>query len=188
MPSHTTTNRDESLSPSPATPTRQNVQSMSAKRTPSTPSKRAADKSPEPSEATAPLSAPTGESRSPYRVVCDLVDATCHEILHLMGSEPCTLASLSSYHVLVERLNYYTEQLGRLREEEDEVEDGQEERSTLSVGGIWHRLLMSQMALDVCSRLAHSNTHQPWQQQSNLPALIDMPASKWIKLRKQLEK
>ena len=48
-------------------------------------------------------------SPSPHKVVSDLIDATCHEILLLGGRDPETVSPYASYAFLAERLDYYME-------------------------------------------------------------------------------
>ncbi|KAL7541796.1 hypothetical protein ACHAXR_011227 [Thalassiosira sp. AJA248-18] len=135
-------------------------------------------------------------SPSPHQVMSDLIDATCHEIILLEGTDPESIAPFPSYAVLIQRLDYYMEQLDRDQNQEaedDNVDNGQNNSPLLKDSNIRCRLGMATLAIDMCSRLAYpvefvdtsKIMHPPC---SNLPALIHLPTSKWYELRQELGK
>mmetsp|Transcript_32976 Transcript_32976/g.69404 ORF Transcript_32976/g.69404 Transcript_32976/m.69404 type:complete len:589 (+) Transcript_32976:173-1939(+) len=158
-----------------------------------------------------PPSMSTSISPSPYQVVSDLLDATCHEIILLEGKDPESIAPFTSYAILAQRLEYYMEQLDRDQENSEEEEggdaagksaeeeewgdaadDGIEKQPILKDPTVRCRLFMAKLTLDVCARLAYSelfvDTSETQQPGSNLPALINLSASKWHELSQELGK
>ena len=148
-----------------------------------------------------PPSTSTSISPSPYQVVSDLIDATCHEILLLEGDDPESIASYESYEVLSQRLNYYMGQLDaeiydmEESEEEEEASGGDDENekpAALKDPAVRCRLLMAMMTIEVCAKSAYPemfiDTSQTYPPGSNLPALIQSSASQWNELQQQLQK
>jgi len=133
-------------------------------------------------------STPATLSPSPYKVISGLIDATCHEILLVMGKDPESIAPFKFYAPLVERLDYYMGMLDHDRdEEENDAHDGG--RGPIRDSGVRCRLFMTKLAIHVCSRLAYPevfvDTSEPQQPKANFEPLIDMPASEWNELRQQ---
>lgn len=147
-----------------------------------------------------PPSTSTTISPSPYQVVSDLIDATCHEILLLEGEDSESIASYESYEVLSQRLNYYMGQLDAEiydmeESEEDEGASGDDENekpAALKDPAVRTRLLMAMMTIEVCAKSAYPemfiDTSQTYPPGSNLPALIQSSASQWNEVQQQLQK
>jgi len=137
------------------------------------------------------LSKPATVSPSPHKVISDLIDATCHEILLVMGKDPESIAPFKSYAPLIERLDYYMGMLDHDQDEEgnDPLDSGQ---GLIRDSGVMCRLAMTKLAIQVCSRLAYPevfvDTSEPQQPKANFESLIEMPASEWDELRQQLVK
>eukprot|EP00579_Thalassiosira_antarctica_P006777 CAMPEP_0201891570 /NCGR_PEP_ID=MMETSP0902-20130614/34715_1 /ASSEMBLY_ACC=CAM_ASM_000551 /TAXON_ID=420261 /ORGANISM="Thalassiosira antarctica, Strain CCMP982" /LENGTH=494 /DNA_ID=CAMNT_0048422817 /DNA_START=251 /DNA_END=1735 /DNA_ORIENTATION=- len=144
---------------------------------------------------------------SPSQVVSDLIDATCHEILLIGGSESESIAPFASYAKVAQRLDYYMELLDRDQDDAEVEEDDDDDEFSFSDDkendkedqpvlikdmGVRLRFLMASLTMGVCARLAYPevfvDTSQPQQPGSNLPPLIYLSASQWNKLRKELGK
>jgi len=114
---------------------------------------------------------------SPSKVISDLIDATCHEILSLQGDEGTnSIPSVSDFTVLAQRLDYYLEQLSTISEE-----------PLLEDPNTRTRILLAKLALDICVRSAYSsddddNDAEP----EKMPPVIEMTEEQWKDLCSEL--
>ncbi len=114
---------------------------------------------------------------SPYQVVSDLIDATCHEILSLQGDEGTdSIPSVSSFTVLAQRLDYYLEQLSNTVPLLEDL-------------NVSTRLLLAKLVLDVCVRSSYppddDDKIAEITSQQMYP-LIAMTEEEWEGLRREL--
>jgi hypothetical protein len=114
------------------------------------------------------------------QIASDLIDATCHAILHLgsqkenKDDDDCIIPPFTSYFTLMQRLEYYIDDYHR-----ESSSSGLRPLDKNSI--VHHRLLMTRVIIDICSRKTYPCL-PPHTDSSGLDtrlALIDVPASFW---------
>ena len=148
------------------------------------------------------------DTPSPPRVILDLIDATCHEIIHLGGDNMHSntdnhdddddddddevmefiMPSCTSYAKLDQRLGYYRELL------EQGYPNGEQPRQPIVLEKgttVWFRLVMAKIILDIFAKEAyypHDEDDGVVDDESKqvivrTPALMDISPKRWSKLR-----
>lgn len=118
---------------------------------------------------------------SPFQVISDLIDATCHEILSLQGDEGTgtnSIPSVSDFAVLAKRLDYYFEQLSSTSEE-----PLLEDPTTRT------RILLAKLVLDICVRSAYASDDDDNDADAaseKMPPLVEMTEEQWKDLCREL--
>ncbi len=142
------------------------------------------------------------DTPSPPRVILDLIDATCHEIIHLGGEnmnstdnndevKEFIIPSFASYATLARRLGYY---MGLLKQGYPDGEQQQQPIVLEKGTDIWVRLVMAKLILDIFSKeafpLEDFENFAEFQdfiryghKEPSPPSLMDMSPSRWSKLR-----
>ena len=122
---------------------------------------------------------PSIRTPSPSKVISDLIDATCHEILSLKGDEGTnSIPSVSHFAVLAQRLDYYYEQLSTASD--DALPEDPNTRT---------RILLAKLVLDVCVRSAYpsnENDDNADVASQEMPSLIEMTEEQWSNLYREL--
>ncbi|KAL3759678.1 hypothetical protein ACHAWU_009825 [Discostella pseudostelligera] len=144
----------------------------------------------------------TEDTPSPPRVILDLIDATCHEIIHLGGEDTINfdddndddevkefiMPTGAAYAELAQRLGYY---MGLLKQGYPNGEEQQQHPIVLEKGtDIWYRLVMAKLILDIFAKEAYPEKFQDivdWDGPNDYDgpknSLMDMAPSRWSKLR-----
>jgi hypothetical protein len=141
------------------------------------------------------------DTPSPPRVILDLIDATCHEIIHLGGDNMHSntdnhdddddevmefiMPSCTSYAKLDQRLRYYMELLNQ------GYPNGEQPRQPIVLEKgttVWFRLVMAKIILDIFAKEAYPHDEDVGvlydeSKQVARPALMDIPPKRWKKLR-----
>lgn len=113
---------------------------------------------------------------SPFHVISDLIDATCHEILSLQGDDGAdSIPSVTNFAVLAQRLDYYYEQLSTAP---DTFPEDPHTRT---------RILLAKLVLDICVRSAYpSDDNDAEAASQEMPPLIEMTEEQWSNLYREL--
>ena len=121
---------------------------------------------------------PTSISPSPFQVTSDLIDATCHDILLLRGSDSSEFNNdvpYKSYVLHAKRLQNYMSSL--------EGEDGEEQPELNDL--VRTRLFIAQLVIGTCARVAYSDGDDE-SLPLDMPPLIQLSPTEWKEKRERL--
>ena len=125
------------------------------------------------------------KSSSPSRVILDLIDSTCHEIISLGGDMNSTdddtefvMPSFESYVALAQRLDYYMDLLIQ------GYPNAEQPKLVLEQGtDIWFRFVMAKWIIDVFTKVAYPDDYvdviRNGRKEPRPPALMDTPPEGW---------
>ncbi len=128
-------------------------------------------------------------SSSPSRVILDLIDSTCHEIIALGGDmnsidgdTEFVMPSFESYVAIAKRLDYYMDLLIK------GYPNAEEPKLVLEQGtDIWFRFVMAKWIIDVCTKVAYPDDYvdvfRNGHKEPRPPALMD---TSWDQIRHEL--
>ena len=124
--------------------------------------------------------APSSISPSPFQVTSDLIDATCHDILLLRGSDSSELSNndvqYTSYELHAKRLQHYMEQFSSL--------EGEDEQQPALSDAVRTRLFMAQLVIGTCARVAYPDGDESLP--LDMPPLIQLSPTEWKEKRERL--
>lgn len=140
----------------------------------------------------------TPTTSSPSRVILDLIDCTCHEIITLGGDMnnstddnndndvevEFVMPSFESYVALAQRLNYYMDLLIQ------GYPDAEQPKLVLEQGtDIWFRFVMAKWIIDVFTKVAYPDDYvdviRNGRKEPRPPALMDTLPTGWTKMQQE---
>ena len=136
---------------------------------------------------------------SPSRVILDLLDSTCHEIITLGGdmnsTDKFTMPAFETYVTLAQRLTYYMDLLiqgypNADQQQQQQPPEQQEQPMILEQGSdIWFRFVMAKWIVDVFTKVAYPDDYvdviRNGRKQPRPTALMDTPPEGWAQMRQE---